>query len=239
MSQSTRRTQPVNPSDSGDGLPHDSNDREPNGTNAADISFDPAALESPEPRDGTLDPFDPETYKVRQSLAAAAGVKKVLTELPVYPPNKAWWVRCHPSPEYAMQAWVLELKDERETFLVLPPLWGKLVGEACFKPKAFYLAVTMQGKLFLWPVRVPADDTKEPDRWMKTPLEAVRLAKEKWTRMSWNEQTRQHDVQTCESTIEPEWPEMPFRSLVELAFKDYVIRDLDHPVLKRLRGEVQ
>jgi hypothetical protein len=132
---------------------------------------------------------------------------------------------------------VIELKDEQETYLVLPPLWPSLVGEACFKPKTFYLATSMQGKLFLWGVRRPADDTKEPDRWMRAPLEAVRLAKDKWTRITWNEKTRQHDVVTSESSVEPAWPELPFRELLKLAFKDYVISTLDHPVLARLRGE--
>jgi hypothetical protein len=174
---------------------------------------------------------------VRQSLAAAAGVQKHLTELAVTTPNKAWWVRRHPDPEYAFDAWVIELKDEQETYLVLPHLWPALTGEATFKPKTFYLAVTMQGKPFLWGVRRPADDTKEPDRWMRAPLAAVNLAKEKWTRITWNEVTRQHDVKTCESTAEPEWPDLPLRELLKLAFKDYVIDNLDHPVLRRLRGE--
>ena len=71
------------------------------------------------------------------------------------------------------------------------------------------------------------------------PLEAVRLAKDKWTRISWNESTRQHDVATCDSTAEPEWPDLPFRELLKLAFKNFVIDNLDHPVLKRLRGDVK
>jgi hypothetical protein len=207
-----------------------------------ELSFDPAELEQPTPgtAPAACDPFDPATYRVRQSLAAAAGVQKHLTELAVCTPNKAWWVRRHPdSDEYALNAWVVELKEEQETYLVLPPLWPALLGEATFKPKTFYLAVNMQGKYFLWGVRRPADDTKEPDRWMRAPLEAVRLAKDKWTRITWNEVTRQHDVATCESIAEPEWPDRPFRELLKLAFKDYVINSLDHPVLRRLRGEAK
>jgi hypothetical protein len=206
-----------------------------------ELSFDPAELEQPTPdaAPAALDPFDPSTYRVRQTLAAAAGVQKVLAELAVCTPNKAWWVRRHPDPAYALDVWVVELKDDQETYLVLPPLWPSLIGEATFKPKTFYLAVTMQGKLFLWGVRRPADDTKEPNRWMRAPLEAIRLARDKWTRISWNEVTRQHDVATCESAAEPEWPDLPFRELLKLAFRNYVIDTLDHPVLRRLRGDVK
>jgi hypothetical protein len=193
-----------------------------------------AAKEVAEP-----DPFDPSTYKVAQNLAAATGVRKHLTELAVRTPDKSWWVRCHPDPKYSLSTWVLELKDEGEQYLVLPSLFPALMGEATFKPKTLYLAVTMQGKPFLWSVRRPADATKEPDRWMRAPLEAVRLAKHKWTRITWNEVTRQHDVATCESAVEPEWPDLPLRDLLELAFQDYIIKSLDHPVLRRLRGETR
>jgi hypothetical protein len=185
------------------------------------------------------DPYDPSTYKVTLSLAAAAGVQKHLTELAVTPPKKAWWVRRHPDPAYALTAWVIDLKEEQETYLVLPPLWPSLQGEATFRPKVFYLSVTMQGKYFLWPVRVPADDTREPDRWMRTPLEAVRLAKDQWTRITWNEESRQHDVATSAAPQEPEWPDLSFRELLKLAFQDRVIDSLDHPVLRKLRGESQ
>jgi hypothetical protein len=184
------------------------------------------------------DPFDPATYRVPLSLEAAAGVKQILTSLTVRTPDKSWWVRRHPSPSYAMKAWVIELKEERETYLVTPNLWPALAGEATFKPKLFYLATNRQGHLFLWAVRCPADDTAEPDRWMRAPLEAVRLAAEKWTRITWNESTKQHDVATCEVTAEAQWPDRPFRDLLELAFRGFVIDTLDHPVLRRLRGEV-
>ena len=140
----------------------------------------PAPAPAPAP-----DPFDPATYRVPMSLEAAAGVKQILTSLTVRTPDKSWWVRRHPRPDYAMKAWVIELKEERETYLVTPKLWPALAGEATFKPKLFYLATNRQGHLCLWAVRCPADDTVEPDRWMRAPLEAVRLAKEKWVRITW------------------------------------------------------
>ena len=35
-----------------------------------------------------------------------------------------------------------------------------------------------------------------------------------------------------------EWPELPFKDIYRIAFKDKIIRSLDHPVVKRLRGGV-
>jgi hypothetical protein len=37
---------------------------------------------------------------------------------------------------------------------------------------------------------------------------------------------------------EPEWPTAPFSELLRIAFRDRLIDDLNHPVLRRLRGEV-
>jgi hypothetical protein len=36
---------------------------------------------------------------------------------------------------------------------------------------------------------------------------------------------------------DPEWPEYSFHDLLRIGFRDRVIGSLDHPVLKRLRGE--
>jgi hypothetical protein len=37
---------------------------------------------------------------------------------------------------------------------------------------------------------------------------------------------------------EPVWPEMTFRDLLELAFRDRRIDSINHPILKSLRGEI-
>jgi hypothetical protein len=48
-----------------------------------------------------------------------------------------------------------------------------------------------------------------------------------------------YDVLEAAGTFpEPDWPDMPLRQMLSMAFKERVIDDLDHPVLKRLRGEI-
>jgi hypothetical protein len=37
---------------------------------------------------------------------------------------------------------------------------------------------------------------------------------------------------------EPQWPDMSLQKVLAMAFKDRFIDSLDHPVLKRLRGEI-
>jgi hypothetical protein len=37
---------------------------------------------------------------------------------------------------------------------------------------------------------------------------------------------------------EPEWPDVSFQEILKIAFKGRLIEELDHPVLRRLRGEL-
>jgi hypothetical protein len=184
-----------------------------------------------------LDPFDPATYKVSQDLSATAGVKKHFVNIPVRKPNKSWWVRRHPDPEYTFTAWVIELREEREQYLVLPEIRPYLLGEATYKLMTFHLAVTMQGKVFLWPVRTPVDDQKQVPAWMQSPLEAALLAKDQWTRIAWIEDAGEYEIKSVPNPTEPVWPALSMKQVLELAFKNFLIDSLGHPVLKKLRGE--
>jgi hypothetical protein len=175
---------------------------------------------------------------VPQDLSAAASVKKHIVKIQVRKPANHWYVRCHPDPQYSFTAWVIDLKDEREQYLVLPEIHPHLKGEVTYKLMTFHLCVTMQGKVFLWPVRCHVDDKKEPPIWIKVPLEAVLVAKEEWTRFYWVEEINEHEFESVPNPIKPVWPNLTMRQVMELAFKNNIINSLDHSVLKRLRGEI-
>src|SRR5262245_11413837 len=76
------------------------------------------------------DPFTPENLLLRQDFTQAAGVKKLVTTVPVRKPGPQDFVRCHASPEYRGNFLLLEIKDDREIYVVANPLQGDLVGEA-------------------------------------------------------------------------------------------------------------
>jgi hypothetical protein len=48
----------------------------------------------------TPDPFDPANLRLSQSFVETAGVKKLLSVVPVRKPSPQDFVRTHPSPEY-------------------------------------------------------------------------------------------------------------------------------------------
>lgn len=187
---------------------------------------------------GAPDPFDPASLRLTGDFTAATGVKKLLLTVAVKKPEKSWFVRTHPDESYRLQTAVIELKEDRETYLVNPNLWPELAGESTFAPRALFTAVNRQGVPFLWPCRLPGTDGKL-DEWGRSTLEAADRARCAWVRVSANMSLGAYDVfEATGSLPEPEWPTVPFGDLLRVAFKGRMIDTLDHPVLRRLRGEV-
>jgi hypothetical protein len=202
------------------------------------LDFDPEKLEAQTPTTSAgPDPFDVDSLRISQDFSAALGVKKALLTVPVRKPSKEWFVRTHPDETYRLQTAVIELKEDREVYLVAPQLWPELAGESTFSPRALFTAMNRQGVLFLWPVRLPGSDGKL-DEWSRTALEGAELARKQWVRVQANMSLGAYDVAYAENLPDPIWPDMPFKDLLRIAFRDRFISSLDHPVLRRLRGEV-
>src|SRR5215472_9678444 len=103
------------------------------------------------------DPFDPAVLRLDQSYADTVGVKKLLTTVPVRKPNRQDFVRVHPDPEYRLTpAAIIEVKEDREVYLVTPNMAQGLPGE--FSTVTLFTTINRQGTLHLWPVKLPAAD---------------------------------------------------------------------------------
>jgi hypothetical protein len=183
------------------------------------------------------DPFDISRLRLSQDFVAAAGVKKVLNTIPCRKPSKEWFVQTHPDPSFRIQTCVVELKEDSETYLVDPSLWPDLIGETTFSPRALVTSINRQGVLFLWPIRLPNSDGRL-DEWSRSAMEAATFAAGKWVRVQANMSLGAYEVyEAAGQWATPEWPDMPFQQLLKVSFKDRFIASLDHPILKRLRGE--
>ena len=182
------------------------------------------------------DPFDPANLRLDQSFIESAGVKKLLTTIPVGKPNQQDFVRVHPDPSYrAPLIGLIELKDDREIYLVPPNLARELGNEV--KPYALYTCINRQGVVRLWPVRVPEADVRVSE-WHRSAAEAAQVAMAHWVRVKANMSLGAYEMHVANSiTTEPQWPELTFNELLRIAFRDgRLIDQLDHPVIKRLRG---
>jgi hypothetical protein len=203
------------------------------------FDFDPSVLTA---TNGTVpeqspDPFDIESLRLSQDLSTSLGVKKALLTVPVRKPSREWFVRTHPDEAYRLMTAVIELKEDREVYLVSRPLWTELAGESIFSPRLLITAINRQGVLFLWQIRLP-DPSGRTNEWNKSSLEAAELARSKWIRVQANMSLGAYEVTYAERLLDPEWPDLSFQELLRIAFKDRFIPSLDHPVLRQLRGEV-
>lgn len=189
------------------------------------------------PQSDGENPFDPARLRLSQNFAETLGVKKALITVPVRRPNKQEFVRVHPSPDYRLETAVLELKEERgETYLVDPSLWRELPSE--LTPKVLFTTLNRQGVLALWPVRLPGEDGRL-DAWNASALEAAEMARERWVRVVANMSLGAYEVYAATGNLpDPNWPELSFTEILKVAFKGHYINEIEHPVIRRLRGEL-
>ena len=183
------------------------------------------------------DPFDPEQLRLSQDFGASLGVKRAMLTVPVRKPDKTWWVRTHPDQAYHVETAVIELKEDREVYLVDRELWPELATEATFAARSIFTSVNRQGVVFLWPIRLPGPDGKQDD-WSRSALEAAIMAQSGWVRVQANMSLGAYEVWEATGVLpDPDWPAEAFSDLLRIAFKNHYVETLDHPVLKRLRGE--
>lgn len=181
------------------------------------------------------DPFDPRQFAANSTVMGEIGVKKELVVCPVRKPNKQEFVRVHPGTEYQLEVHILELKEERETYLVVPALAAELPGET--RTVNLRLTVSRQGAVFLWPVPVPSLDGRALG-WHTSARAAAISAETQWVRIVANMPQGAYDVSSAPGALgTPVWPDKPLRDILAVAFgESFIIRDAGHPVIKRLLG---
>lgn len=150
------------------------------------------------------DPFDLENLRLDQSFVAAAGVKKLLTTVPVRKPHRQELVRVHPHEAYRMHAGVIELRDDREVYLVLGPIANQVPGEVV--PVMLYATMTRQGVPLLWPVKQPGADGKT-NEWHRSASEAAERAMTSWIFLRADMALGAYTIHVASANIpDPVWP---------------------------------
>ena len=186
--------------------------------------------------DSRPNPFDPRRLRIGQRASEGQDVRRILVSVLVRKPNRQEFIRTHSDPEMWMAAAILEFKQDRQSFIVSPELAPYLPGEAV--SKLLVPTITNHGALFLWPIKLQ-DEQGRLDEWNSVALEAAERARSKWIRLMANMGAGTYDVLEAAGNFpDPVWPEKSLEELLEIAFKGRVIDSLDHPVLRRLRGEI-
>ena len=172
-------------------------------------------------------------FRLTQDFGKEIGVKKVIKVVPLRKPTKYQFVQVHGT--WVFMALVLNMKDDREMYVVDPALQDQLTAETT--PMMLLPTITRQGSVLIWPIRMPRDDGRH-DQWARTELEAANEARKSWVRIVANMDLGGYDVLKAVANLpDPEWPDISFDELLRIAFRDRLIESPDHPVLRRLRGE--
>jgi len=178
--------------------------------------------------------FDLDSLRLPQNFGEALGVKRLITRVPVRKPLKTEFFRVHAGETWRFQTMILELKEEGETFLLAPPVWD--VVPELLRPAMLHTAIDRRNNVFLIPVPLPGPDGRR-NPWHQSLAEVVAEAENKWVRSVANKHVGGYDMLVAEKDLpEPEWPDMTFQELVQIAFRERLIQSADHPVVTQLLG---
>jgi hypothetical protein len=185
-----------------------------------------------------LDPFtNLDHLRVSQDFETGAGVKKLLTVVPVRKPGRQVFFRVHPDPSFRLNgALIIELKEERETYLVLSSLEAEIADECSVC--CVYTVLSRQGVISLWPVKLPTPDGRH-NAWHSSAADAAERAMTQWVRIAPNMALGAYEISVPEARFpDPVWPDIAFSELLRIGFRDHLVDHISHPLIKRLRGAV-
>ena len=179
---------------------------------------------------------DLKSLRLPANYGATLGVKKLLNKVLVGKLKKHQFFRTHISDEMTFPAMILENKEARESYVVVPEVAQEI--SELVRPVMLHAAIDRQNNVSLIPVQLPGEDgTRNP--WHESLAQAVEHAKLKWLRITANMHAGGYDVYEAEGELpEPEWPAHDIDALVQVAFRGKIITSLDHPVVQSLLGKI-
>jgi hypothetical protein len=180
------------------------------------------------------DPFDPESLKA-QGRGDEIAVEKVLLAVAVRKPRKGEFFRVHPDPDLSAIIKVFK-SDDGDTYLVNPVVQD-VFGQQVVTVRLFY-CVNRYGDPFLWPVRVPTNGEKDNSYW-ETARAAAAKAVDDWFRIEANLTAKNYAATRAQGALPaPAWPELPYPEVLQLAFKNAVVDNRDHTLVRTFLGEI-
>jgi hypothetical protein len=179
-------------------------------------------------------PGNSAALRLDQSFADTVGVKKLLTTVPVRKPGRQDWSRVNPDPSYRLTVAIIEEKEDRETYLVVPHIAAEIPGK--YIAATLHTAINRRGVLHVWPVKLPGPDGKH-NPWHRSAAEAAEKAMSQWVRLTANMSLGAYEIfEPIGDLLDPVWPDVSFQEILQVAFRDHVVDNLRHPLINRLRG---
>lgn len=171
-----------------------------------------------------------------RDFADPADVTSLVMRVPVRRPNGHTFIRVRPDQEYRYPVDLIELPEEEDTYLISSNEVAAALDEVR-KPCMLYTAITRQGTVFLWPVKL-ARGNKKLMAWHTSATEAAERAMKGWVRINADMNLGAYKITVARGAIpDPEWPNLTFEELLTIAFRDRQVNSLTHPLVRRYLGD--
>jgi hypothetical protein len=218
-------------------MPGGSFENPPTGASIAhDHTSAPNAVSSPSLGGSSESKFDPKRYRQAQTLKAeesAGWVRKQQTVIPVRKPSKKQFVRAHHSAEYRADG-MPTITDEATGEVYLLSAEFDLPADIENKVDMLNLAAAMtaDGSVFLWFYK------NSTNSWSQSARIAISEASRRWVRVTPDMSSNGYLLEfPMVDPPQPSWPPMTFTQILETAFGERYIDSLNHPLIKKLRGD--
>jgi hypothetical protein len=191
-------------------------------------------------REDPADAFDDlETFKLAMKEAGLEGAQEQLATVQVRKPPAEDFVRVHPDKAMTIPVALHEGRDNftSEYYVVLPKVLSTMMDLRGAFYAQLHVTVTPSGTVMLWPVKLPTGGAGNP--WYESALRGAEMAKNDWIRIFADPGQKQYRLVKAPGVFaEPAFPDKSLNELLKIAFKGRVIDSDDHPICRRLRGEV-
>jgi hypothetical protein len=192
------------------------------------------------PRETPAGIFDDiEAFKIDMKEAGLEGAQEQLATISVRKPPADDFVRVHPGRDMTITVALHENRDNftSEYYVVLPKMLSTVMDLRGAFYVQLYVTVTRSGSVMMWPVKLPTGGAGNP--WYESALNGAELAKSDWIRIFADPGQKQYRIMKALGDFDaPEFPDKPLNELLEIAFKGRIIDNADHPICRKLRGEV-
>jgi len=197
------------------------------------------AEKQPEPRLATADPFDPMNLGISTDYAAAISAQASTKPVELRKPNDQEFFRTSPHPHQRLLVGGIQDKQDMSKLYVVH---GSIIDEVRARfPKhvrtyEIVLTQSLVGAANLWGVPLSED---RGGSWNSTQREACFKGQSHWTNMASGR--GKYDVTTINNSREVDWNSFPpTGEILRQALSDgRLIEAMDHPLLRKLGGEIE
>lgn len=161
--------------------------------------------------------IDLSAVRLTAQFGEALSVKRLVNRIPVRKPLKTEFFRARKGASWRLDAMILEMKEDGETYLLTADAWNVLPGLE--RPATLYTAIDRRNNVFMVPVPLPGPDGRR-NSWHQSMVDVVALAESNWVRAIANKAVGGYDVMSAQATLsEPEWPNLSLQELIDIAFR--------------------